>query len=108
MLTGKPVVTYHTYVPGPYVIDCTSPDQVGDAIEKALKRPPELMQAMADYVASFEAHRDGRNSERVLAAVDDFLTNQKKKMKRKPLNLFRKLDLRWRLRSKYVPYVFGI
>lgn len=107
MLTAKPVVTYKNNVPGPYVIDCTSPDQVGDAIEKALTRPPELMQAIADYVASFEAHRDGHNSERVLAAVDDFLVNWKHKMKRKPLNLFRKLKLRWRHRSSYIPFLLG-
>lgn len=107
MLTGKPVVTYYNNLPGPYLIDCTSPDQVGDAIEKALTRPPELMQAMADYVASFEAHRDGHNSERVLAAVDDFIANHKAHMKIKPANLFRKFKLRWRLRKKYLPFIFG-
>ncbi|MCM1021770.1 MAG: CDP-glycerol glycerophosphotransferase family protein [Muribaculum sp.] len=107
MLTGKPVVTYNNTYPGPHIINCTAPDQVGDALEIALTRPPELMKAIEKYVASFEAHRDGHNSERVLAAVDDFIANYKKKLKKKPLNLFRKLKLRWKLRKKYIPYLFG-
>lgn len=108
MLTGKPVVTFGNNVPGPYLIDCTETSQIGDALEKAISRPPELMKAIDDYVAGFEAHRDGHNSERVLAAVDDFVANHKTHMKRKPVNFFRKLKLRWKLRNKYLPFILGL
>ena len=106
MLADKPVVTYKNTCPGPYLIDCTDIDEIGDALERAISRPDNLIQAMRNYVAQFEAHRDGHNSERVLAAVDDFILNQKHKLRSKPLNLFRKIKLRWRVKNKYFKYLF--
>lgn len=105
MLCDKPVVTYKNTSPGPHIIDCTDADRISDALETALTRPDSLMQAMRSYVAQFEAHRDGHNSERVLAAVDDFILNQKHKLRSKPLNLFRKIKLRWRVRNQYIKYL---
>ena len=98
MMLGKPVVTFCNTHPGPHLIDVRDEQLVGPAIERALTRPAELMHAISDYTAHHEAHRDGHNAARVLDAVDDFIENYQGRMRRKPLNLFRKLKLRWKLK----------
>ncbi|MBR0036088.1 MAG: CDP-glycerol--poly(glycerophosphate) glycerophosphotransferase [Bacteroidales bacterium] len=98
LLTGKPAVTYRNTNPGPFLIDVQQLDEVGPALEKALSRPAELMRAIEEYANHHESHRDGRNSARVLDAIDDFAAHYQGKLKPKPLNLVRKLKLRWRLK----------
>jgi len=73
MLLGKPVVTLRNTCPGPHLINVLSPALVEQALEQALHPSPQLLSAEEAYVATMEAHRDGRNSERVLDAVDDFI-----------------------------------
>lgn len=97
-LLDKPVVTFCNTHPGPHLIDVHSPDEVASAIERALTRPAELMEAVRRYAAFHERYRDGRNSARVLDAVDDFTDRYKGRIRPKPLNLWRRLKLRWRLR----------
>ena len=99
MLLDKPVVTYRNTHPGPHLLNVTDTALVGPAIERALARPEELMRNIREYTARHEAHRDGRNSARVLDAVDDYIENYKGKIPRKPLNLLRKLKLRWHLKK---------
>ena len=96
-LLGKPVVTFRNTKPGPYVIDVREKEEIAPALERALERPQEVLDAMYAYTSYHEAHRDGRNSGRVLDAVDDFIANYRGRIKRKPLNLFRKLKLRKQL-----------
>lgn len=93
LMTHKPVVTLRNTHPGDFLIDIQTPEETGTALEKALTHPKELMQAIEQYTAFHEAHRDGHNSERVLDAVDDFAANHKDRMRRKPLNLWRKLQM---------------
>ena len=93
LMTRKPVVTLRNTHPGPYLIDVQSSAEIGEALERALKRPKELLQAIDEYTAFHEAHRDGRNSERVLEAIDDFIVHNKNAMRRKPLNLWRKAQM---------------
>ena len=97
MMLGKPVVTFRNTHPGPHLIDVREEHLVAPAIEEALTRPAHLMQAISDYTAYHEAHRDGHNAARVLDAVDDFIANHQGHLRRKPLNLFRKLKLRLKL-----------
>jgi len=94
MLLEKPVVTFRNTHPGNYLIDVSDKNEIGAAIEKALTRPEDLMENIRAYTAHHEAHRDGKNSARVLDAVDDFILNYKGKIRKKPLNLFRKIKLR--------------
>lgn len=102
MMLDRPVVTYRNTQPGPHILDVTDTDSIAPAIERALQRPPELMASMRAYLQEREAHIDGRNSARVLDAVDDFASRWQGRLRRKPLNLIRKLKLRrrfgyWRL-----------
>lgn len=97
LMLDKPVVTYRNTHPGPHVVDRTKLSEIGPALEYAMTKPQELMNAIHHYTAYHESHRDGKNSARVLDAVDDYIANYQGKIKRKPLNLIRKLKLRIRL-----------
>ena len=74
-----------------------TPAKLKSAIERALARPPELMQAIRDYADAIHPYRDGRSSERVLDAIDTFIARGAKNRRRKPLNLWRKLKIRRRI-----------
>ena len=97
LLTGKPVVTYRNRAPGPQLIDIDDPSQFEPAIERALSRPPELMQAIKAFGDAIHPYHDGHSSERVLDAIDAFIASGGRNRKSKPLNLWRKLKLRRRI-----------
>ncbi len=97
LLTGKPVVTFKNRRPGPQLIDIDDPAQLEAAIERALSRPPALMQAIEQFAQDTHPYRDGRSSERVLQAIDAFVADGAKNRRAKPLNLWRGLKLRRRI-----------
>ena len=96
MMLDRPVVTFRNTRPGAHLLNVTELDAVESALETALQRPDSLMTAMRQYVAQHEAHLDGHNCERILQAVDDFIEHRRATLRRKPLNLFRHLKIRWR------------
>ena len=97
LLTYKPVVTFKNRRPGPQLIDIDSPEQLAPSIERALARPPELMREVRAYADSIHPYRDGRSSERVLEAVDEFIAGGARTARRKPRNWWRKLKIRKRI-----------
>jgi CDP-glycerol glycerophosphotransferase (TagB/SpsB family) len=97
LLWRKPVVTFKNRRPGPYLIDIDDPDALEGAVERALARPPELMQAIRTYGDETHPYRDGRSSERVLEAVDAFIAAGARNRRPKPLNLIRRWKIRRRL-----------
>ena len=99
MLLEKPVVTFRNTHPGNYLLDVLDENEIEAAIEQAISRPKELMDNIHAYTMCHEPHRDGRNSARVLDAVDDFILNYKGKIKSKPFNLIRKIRIRFQ--AKY-------
>jgi len=98
LLTYKPVVTFRNQRPGPQLIDISEPTQFEPAIARALARPPELMGAIRAYADAIHPYRDGRSSERVLAAVDEFIAGGHSRLRPKPRNFWRRLKMRWRFR----------
>ncbi len=97
LLTYKPVVTFKNRRPGPQLIDIDDPALLEPSIQRALARPPELMAEIRKYADSIHPWRDGRSSERVLQAVDDFIAAGARNPKQKPMNLWRKLKIRRRI-----------
>jgi CDP-glycerol glycerophosphotransferase (TagB/SpsB family) len=97
LLTGKPVVTFRNRRPGPQLLDIARPRDLEPAITRALARPPELMAAIRAFGDAVHPRRDGRSSERVLEAADAFVAAGGRNRRPKPLNLWRKLRIRWRL-----------
>jgi len=97
LLAYKPVVTFRNRRPGPQLIDISDPAQFEPAIERALSRPPELMRAIRAHADEIHPCRDGRSSERVLAAVDEFIADGYDRLRQKPRNLWRRFAMRRRL-----------
>lgn len=93
----KPVVTYKTRNNGEHLINVESVNELENALRYALTKPPELMQKVISYGQIIHPDIDGRSSERVLDAVDWFLAEGYKGLKKKPLNWLRKYKVRKKL-----------
>ncbi|WP_128581531.1 CDP-glycerol glycerophosphotransferase family protein [Pseudoalteromonas agarivorans] len=93
LLLRKPVVTFCNQKPLSHLLDVTEADKVEAAIEHALTKPNKLMQSIEDYCLELHPYTDGKSSQRVLNAANEFL-HKKEKLKPKPLNLFRNLKMR--------------
>lgn len=98
----KPVVTYKNTFPGKHLIDIDSPESLEPAIERGLERSDELMGDIRAFMNLVQPYHDGKTSARILDAVDDFILNYKDKIKKKPLNLFRKFKMR--KKAHYFPF----
>lgn len=98
----KPVVTYKNSFPEKHLLDMDKPELLEETIELALQRPADLMKNIHDFMQIVHPYKDGKASARILDATDDFITNYKGKIKKKPLNLFRKLKLR--KKAGYFPF----
>lgn len=97
MFLDRPVVTLNTRMPGPWLIDVDEPSEVEPALERAVQRPERLVAAMRAYCRELHSFADGRSSERVLEAVNRFLKTERSQLASKPLNLWRKLRIWFRL-----------
>jgi CDP-glycerol glycerophosphotransferase (TagB/SpsB family) len=97
LLQHRPVVTFRTARPGPHLLDVSSADELRGALERALGRPRELMRAIVDVADEIHPYRDGRSSERVLSATRQLVSRGARRLRRKPLNLWRRLRMRHRL-----------
>lgn len=98
MFLERPVVTFKTKMPGPYLIDVDTVEGLESALERALDHPEAMMAAARNLCEDLHSFRDGRSSVRILDAVNDFLANERKGLRRKPINLLRKIKVRRRLR----------
>ncbi|MGE4578836.1 MAG: CDP-glycerol glycerophosphotransferase family protein [Desulfuromonadales bacterium] len=96
-LLDKPLVTFRAKCPAEHMINVQEECGVEIALKNALGRPEHLMRATRAFADCIHPLRDGRSSERVLSAVDSFIARNRC-LKSKPLNLWRKLQLRKRLR----------
>ena len=94
----KPVVTFRHRSPGPHLLNITELHQIEPALKQAMTRPVALMNAINAYTQQLHPYRDGKSSLRVLESIDNFLVNVHGNLKRKPLNLGRKLKMRQRMR----------
>lgn len=98
LLLNKPVVTFKNTDPGNYLIDFNSPENLADSIATGLTRPPSLMQQIEKYKQKLHPYSDGQASQRILQAVDKLTGEPAKLAKKRPLNIFRSLGLRRKLR----------
>jgi len=100
MFLDRPVVTFRTKMPGPYLIDIDQVDELEPALVKAVQCPDELMASARALCEDLHSFRDGASSARILNAVDDFITNKQSELRGKPWNFLRKLMVRRRLRRE--------
>jgi len=100
ILQQKPVVTIKNNKPAPHMINIRKATEIEDAIEKALSKPKDIMQAITLFVNETHPYSDGKSSARVIDASLKVL--EAGQIKRKPLNLIRRYKIRkklnyWRL-----------
>ena len=102
LLQEKPVVTFKNNRPGNYLINILAPCELETAIQKALSHPTDLIDNIKQFVAQTHPYKDGHSSQRVVDACINFLRKDKSYLKSKPLNLWRKLQIR----AKYKFFTF--
>jgi hypothetical protein len=94
----KPVVTLRNRAPKAHMIDISDPAELESALHRAFAPTEALRQELAAYADLIHPWRDGHSSERVLAAARDFVGGRSGGLARKPMNLWRRLQMRARLR----------
>ncbi|XQW84199.1 CDP-glycerol glycerophosphotransferase family protein [Thalassotalea piscium] len=97
LLQNKPVVTFNNISPKDYMLNISRGDMLEDAIEKALLKESELMKNIERFITDTHPYSDGNSSERVLDAIDEFLQNDIKNLKAKPVDLIRNFKMRKKL-----------
>ena len=94
LLQRKPVVTFKNNKPGGHLVNIENPNELEAALQKALSPPAELLKNIDAFIENTHPYTDGNSSSRVIDACVAFLQKDKKHLKRKPLNLIRKLQIR--------------
>lgn len=97
LLLNKPVVTFRTKKPGPCIMDIQHPEELAPALIRMITRPKKIMKHLKKFISQMHPYNDGCSSERVLAATDRFISDYHSHLKSKPLNLWRKIQVRRRL-----------
>ncbi len=97
-LQGKPVVTFRNNAVQPYMIDIGEAAALEPALRRAFAPEPALRAELDTLSAQIHPYRDGRSSERVLAATEDLLAGRIRPRAPKPANRLRKLQSRLHLR----------
>ncbi len=91
----KPVVTFRNRAPKPHMLDFDDPAALPAMLARAFAPDEGLRRAIADYAEAIHPARDGRASERVIAAVAALQRGELGPLRRKPLaGLWRDLQLR--------------
>ncbi len=95
----KPVVTLRNRAPKAHMIDISDPADLETALRRAFAPTEALRRELAAYGDLIHPWRDGHSSERVLNAARDFVAGRFGALARKPLNLWRRLQMRSKLRQ---------
>ena len=98
LLLGKIAVTYKNAEPGDYLIDVDDVEEIGPALDEALQGSQSLLEQIGIENKKLHPYSDGLSSQRILAVVDELVSNPKTLPKRKPINLLRNFKLRKRLK----------
>ncbi|MDH3978860.1 MAG: CDP-glycerol glycerophosphotransferase family protein [Gammaproteobacteria bacterium] len=98
LLLEKPVITYQTRFPEPHLINIMSPTELEKAILEANSKPSELIENIHKYIQKLHPYKDGHSSSRVIDATEWFIREGNIGLKKKPINLIRKLKDRKKLK----------
>lgn len=97
LLLNKPVITFRTQTPAAYMVNITETRDLENTIQTVLENPGKIREDAREFVHRLHPCTDGRSSERVLSATDAFVAHDRGQLKKKPLNLYRKIQARRRL-----------
>ena len=94
----KPVVTFRNRAPKPHMLDFSDSAMLPAMLQRAFAPTPALMGEIVRYADAIHPYRDGRSSERVIAATEDFLAGEMGVLRAKPFAArLRGLQIRRRL-----------
>jgi CDP-glycerol glycerophosphotransferase (TagB/SpsB family) len=93
MVLDKPVVTYRTRSRKNKGIDISQPSELREAIDISLSEPQEFHQNRINHIKEINPKIDGKISENLIATLENIINDNELQNKRKPLNLFRKLQV---------------
>lgn len=92
---GKPVVTFRNRAPKPHMLDFDDPAALPAMLAHAFAPDAGLQAALAAYADSIHPWRDGRSSQRVIAATAALLGGELGRLRKRPLSaLYRGLQIR--------------
>ena len=94
LLLNKPAITYKNSFPGDELINFDKPELLAQMIKQALKPTAQLKASITQANKLLHPFNDGESSFRVLEATKNMLLTKHSKLKKKPLNLLRKIKLR--------------
>ena len=97
-LLNKATVSLNNKEPGDYLVNIQSAEQLEQAIELALTPSDSLQCAIQAYADDLHPYKDGKAAQRILAATEVILAQGKQAKKRKPLNIFRNIKQRKKLK----------
>lgn len=96
VVQGKPVITFRNRAPKPHMLDIADPARLEPSLQVALAPSADLLERLSAYAAQIHPQRDGRSSERVIAAANALVLGEIGTLAPKPRNLWRKLQGRIR------------
>lgn len=95
LVQHKPVVTFRNRAPKPHMLDFSEPGRLRELLAQAFAPSSRLQQAIAAYADAIHPFRDGRSSQRVVAATRGLLAGGLGRLRPKPLAAWpRRLQIR--------------
>lgn len=94
----KPVITLRNRAPKPHMLDFDDPQRLPEMLERAFAPSDALREAIVTYADAIHPYRDGRSSERVIAATEALIAGELGRLRGKPLGgRLRALQIRSKL-----------
>ncbi len=94
IIQKKPVITFRNNLPKDCFVNVLNAKEIKESIEYALTYPKELTNKIESFVLKEHPYFDGKSSERVISAVEAFISNNDQtQLKSKPYNLIRKFKM---------------
>lgn len=95
LMLDRPIITYRAIARREKGIDLTWPAELAEAIRRSLQHPGEFAPQRRACLARLHPYADGESSRRVVEAIEQVLQNNlHNQLRRKPLNLVRRLKIR--------------
>ena len=93
MVLDKPIITYKTQARQDKGIDIKKPDELRIALDRSFANPDEFKKNRRRNLEEINPYLDGKISERVFRELQAILEQNIRAKKRKPFNMFRKLQV---------------
>lgn len=93
MVLDKPIITFRTQARPDKGIDIKEADELRTALDRCFNNPDEFKANRRRNLAEINPYLDGKISERVFKELEQIINENIKAEKRKPFNLFRKMQI---------------